>query len=148
LPLLRGALVRLGSLFNAARTLRREDPPKTALSVQFLANCSERYPFRRIKRDRYHDQMQANLGRVDRQLNALIDITGTQKQLAENMGEEFTIQTTMIESLSDHMDCAQGGVQNATDAVGEVKMSGSTWLAWILMILLTVAMFRIWFLWH
>jgi hypothetical protein len=85
-------------------------------------------------------QTQANLARVDTQLDALIDITGTQKQLAKQMGQELTGQQRMIANLSDHMDGTQGGIQKATDAVKEVKTSGATWFAWILVILIILAM--------
>jgi t-SNARE complex subunit (syntaxin) len=92
-------------------------------------------------------QTQANLARVDTQLDALIDITGTQNQLAKQMGQELTAQTKMIGNLTDHMDGTQGGIQRATDAVKEVKTSGSTWFAWILVILLVIAIILVLVLW-
>jgi t-SNARE complex subunit (syntaxin) len=95
----------------------------------------------------FQAQTQANLARVDTQLDALIDITGTQNQLAKQMGQELTAQNKMIGNLSDHMDGTQGGILKATDAVKQVKTSGSTWFAWILVILIIIAMILVWVLW-
>jgi t-SNARE complex subunit (syntaxin) len=95
----------------------------------------------------HQEQTRANLERVETQLDALVDITGTQNQLAKEMGRELLTQNKMIGNLSDHMDSTQGGIQKATIAVKEVKASGTTWFAWILVILLIVALFLVWFLW-
>jgi t-SNARE complex subunit (syntaxin) len=95
----------------------------------------------------YQAQTQANLTRVSTQLDALVDITGTQNQIAGQLGHELTAQNKMIANLSDHMDGTQGGIQKATDAVKEVKTSGSTWFAWILVILLIIAIILVFVLW-
>jgi hypothetical protein len=95
----------------------------------------------------YQAQTQANLARVDTQLDALIDITGTQNQLAKQMGQELTAQNKMIGNLSDHMDGTQGGIQRATSAVLDVKTSGSTWFAWVLVVLLVIAIILVLVLW-
>jgi t-SNARE complex subunit (syntaxin) len=85
------------------------------------------------------DQTQATLQRVDTQLDALIDITGTQKQIAGQMGNELGDQLRIIDGLNQHMDGTQEGVQKASDAVKEVKTSGTTWFAWVLCIILVIA---------
>jgi t-SNARE complex subunit (syntaxin) len=85
------------------------------------------------------DQTQATLQRVDTQLDALIDITGTQKQIAGQMGNELGDQLRIIDGLNQHMDGTQEGVQKASDTVKEVKTRGTTWFAWVLCILLVIA---------
>jgi hypothetical protein len=95
----------------------------------------------------FQAQTRANLAHANTQLDALIDITGTQNELAKRMGQELSAQTKMIGNLSDHMDGTQGGILKATDAVKQVKTSGSTWFAWILVILVMIAMILVWVLW-
>jgi t-SNARE complex subunit (syntaxin) len=93
------------------------------------------------------DQTQATLQRVDVQLDALVDITGAQKQIAGQMGNELGDQLRIIDGLNQHMDGTQGGVQNAAKAVKEVKTSGTTWFAWVLCILLVIAIVVILIAW-
>jgi syntaxin 8 len=92
-------------------------------------------------------QTQQNLQRIDGQLDALVDITGNARVLAGQIGNELHDQNKMMGEISDHMNVTQRGVEKATTAVKEVKASGSTWFAWVMVVLTLVGIVVIWFVW-
>jgi t-SNARE complex subunit (syntaxin) len=87
----------------------------------------------------YHAQTQANLARIEVQLDALVDITSTQNTLAKQMGQELIEQNVMTDGLVGHMETTKGGIEKATKVVKDVKTSGTTWFAWGLVILIVIA---------
>ncbi|OHS93826.1 SNARE domain containing protein [Tritrichomonas foetus] len=91
-----------------------------------------------------HAQTQEQFERIDQRLDALVDITGTQKVLATSIGNELEEQNQMLQDTNVHMDKAQLQVDKANAAVLEVKASSSQWAAWILMIVLIVAIICVW----
>ena len=60
------------------------------------------------------------------------------------MYDELNDQIHIINDTSNHMDKAQMQVEKANQAVLEVKATSSQWCAWILMILLTIAIICVW----
>ena len=89
-------------------------------------------------------QNQEQFQRIDQRIDALVDITSTQKVLANSIGDELTEQNQLLMDTNDHMDKAQMQVDKATAAVLEVKATSSQWAAWILMIVLIVAIICVW----
>lgn len=89
-------------------------------------------------------QNQEQFQRIDQRLNALVDITSTQKVLANSIGDELTEQNQLLMDTNDHMDKAQNQVEKATAAVLEVKATSSQCAAWILMIVLIIAIICVW----
>jgi syntaxin 8 len=92
-------------------------------------------------------QTQQNLQRIDVQLDALVDITGNARVLAGQIGNELQDQNKMMSEISEHMDGTQRDVEKATAAVQDVKTAGSTWCAWVCVILTIVAIVVIFFTW-
>lgn len=91
-----------------------------------------------------YQQNQEQFQRIDQRLDALVDITGTQKVLANSIGNELTEQNQLLMDTNDHMDKAQMQVNKANEAVLEVKASSSQCAAWILMVVLIVAIICVW----
>ena len=91
-----------------------------------------------------HAQTQEQFQRIDQRVDALLDITETQKILANDMGNELTAQNQMLQDVSTHMDKAQLQVDKAHAAVIEAKASGTTCAGWILIIILIVAILCVW----
>ena len=91
-----------------------------------------------------YSQNQEQFQRIDQRLNALVDITSTQKVLANSIGDELTEQNQLLMDTNDHMDKAQMQVEKANAAVLEVKATSSQWAAWILMIVLIIAIICVW----
>ena len=91
-----------------------------------------------------HAQTQEQFQRIDQRVDALLDITETQKILANDMGNELTAQNQMLQDVSSHMDKAQLQVDKANAAVYEAKASGTTCAGWILIIILIVAILCVW----
>ncbi|KAK8838381.1 Syntaxin-8 [Tritrichomonas musculus] len=91
-----------------------------------------------------YQQNQEQFQRIDQRIDALVDITSTQKVLANSIGNELTEQNQLLMDTNDHMDKAQLQVDKANAAVLEVKATSSQWAAWILMIVLIVAIICVW----
>lgn len=91
-----------------------------------------------------YQQNQEQFQRIDQRIDALVDITSTQKVLANSIGNELTEQNRLLMDTNDHMDKAQLQVDKANAAVLEVKATSSQWAAWILMIVLIVAIICVW----
>ena len=93
-----------------------------------------------------HEETQQNLARVDQQLDALVEIAGTTKVLAAQIGTELTDQNQMIAQTNAHMDHTNNEVNKAVVATQKLKPSASSWFAWILTIILIVANVLVWVL--
>lgn len=86
-----------------------------------------------------HQETQQNLNRIDQQLDALVDITGTSKVLANQIGGELNDQNEILRQTNDHMDSTNNQVKKAVIATQKLKHTPCSWLAWILSLLLVIA---------
>lgn len=93
-----------------------------------------------------HADTQQNLSRINNQLDALVDITGTSKQLAGQIGHELEEQNQMLADANRHMDITQNNVNRAVIQVQEVRAKSSTCWAWILSIILLIGIILVWIL--
>ena len=89
-------------------------------------------------------QTQQNLQIIDRQLDALVDITGQQKVISGQINTELKDQNQMISSTTQKMDNVDQNVQKATSQVHKVGETTSSCISWILMILLIIAIILVW----
>ena len=80
-------------------------------------------------------QTQENMTRIDDQLNALIDITGSARVTAEQIGQELRDQEKMLNNVHHHMEGAEVEIEKATTAVQSIKEHKGTCAAWILSLL-------------
>jgi pyruvate-formate lyase len=85
------------------------------------------------------DQVQENFQRIEGQLDALVDITGQTKHIANNMNSEIEAQNRMLGGMSMHMDATQQGVDKANEAVLKVKMTAGNCMPWLISVLLVLA---------
>jgi len=83
----------------------------------------------------YQGQTQVNLSTIDRQLDALVDITGQQKVIAGQMNAELVDQTQMIGNTNQKMDEANNKVEKATEKVVKAGRSSSSCISWVLIII-------------
>lgn len=93
-----------------------------------------------------HEQTQVNMNRIDQQLDAIVDLTATQKVLAKSIGNELEDQSKMLDTSNRHMDMAQMQVDKANTRLTELKKKAGTWSAWLLIVLLIVAIILVWVL--
>ena len=93
-----------------------------------------------------HEETQQNLARIDQQLDALVEISGTSKVLATQIGTELTDQNEMLAQTNAHMDRTNNEVNKAVVATQKLRPSGSSWFAWVLSVLLIVAIILVWVL--
>ena len=89
-------------------------------------------------------QVRQNLQRVDEQLEALVEMSGNMRVVSTTIQTELRDQTHMLADVENHMDKTADQVDNANQALGEVKASSGTCAAWILMILLIAAIVCVW----
>lgn len=89
-------------------------------------------------------QVRQNLQRVDEQLEALVEMSGTMRVVSASIQTELRDQNTMLADVDIHMDKTADNVDRANLALEEVKASSGTCAAWILMILLIAAIVCVW----
>lgn len=70
-----------------------------------------------------HAQAKANMAVIDKQLDALVEITGQTKMSAYQINSELKDQNKMIEGTSQKMEHVDGRVVRATSKVNEVAKS-------------------------
>lgn len=81
---------------------------------------------------------------VDKQLDALVEITGQTKMAANQINSELKDQNQMIQGTTQKMDRVDGRVVQATSKVNEVAKSKSNLIAWVVSVLLIIAIVVVW----
>ncbi|KAK8875642.1 hypothetical protein M9Y10_005814 [Tritrichomonas musculus] len=82
--------------------------------------------------------------KLDEKIDQLVIQTGQQNQNASQIGSTLSSQIDQTKQINDHMDKTQGKVDRAVVAVGKIKTTWDVLIAWILIILLIIAIIIVW----
>lgn len=82
--------------------------------------------------------------KLDEKIDQLVEQTSQQKQNASQIGDTLSSQIDQAKDINNHMDKTQGKVDKAVVAVGKIKTTWDVLIAWILIILLIIAIIIVW----
>jgi t-SNARE complex subunit (syntaxin) len=94
----------------------------------------------------YQQQTQANMERIDAQLDQLVDMTGSHKVKATAIGNTLEDQNRRLKDVEGQMDNTQVEIDKAIEQAREVQVATSNWIGWILCILLIIGIILVWVL--
>lgn len=79
------------------------------------------------------------LAQQDRGLDNLATIIGRQKSIAATISQEVDSQNDLIDDIGDRMDAATSGIRGASSTVTSIGRSDSTFIYWLIILLLLIA---------
>lgn len=82
--------------------------------------------------------------KIDQKIDQLIEQTSDQNLNADKIGDNIISQIEQAKGINEHMDRAQEGVDRAIIYVGKIKTTKDQIVAWILSILLIIAIIFVW----
>mgnify|MGYP002472322271 FL=1 len=81
---------------------------------------------------------------IDNRIDQLVDQTARQNQNANTMGNELQSQITQAQEINNHMDKTQTKIDETIIQIGKIKTTKDQIVAWILSILLLIAIIIVW----
>lgn len=81
---------------------------------------------------------------IDKKLDQLIEQTSNQDLNAEKIGDNIISQIEQAKTINDGMDKAHDKINRAVVTVGKIKTTKDQIIAWILSIILIIAIILVW----
>lgn len=81
---------------------------------------------------------------IDNRIDHLVDQTSRQNQNANAMSNELQSQITQAQEINNHMDKTQTKIDETIIQIGKIKTTKDQIVAWILSILLLIAIIIVW----
>ncbi|KAK8837735.1 hypothetical protein M9Y10_036270 [Tritrichomonas musculus] len=82
--------------------------------------------------------------KIDDKIDQLVEQTSQQNFNADQIGDNIISQIEQAKTMNDHMDKTKENIDRAVVYVGKIKTTKDQIVAWILSILLIIAIIIVW----